>query len=110
VINEEERLVALRDRFALTQEDLECRGAYSRVAKAGLLSDIMNGKLPDRVKIEGQLPFNLQKSEKMVWLFNNVAYLEDKTRTQYVGCSKGVSIRIAKGVYYRVGAFQGQPI
>ena len=56
------------------------------------------------------MPFNFQKSETLVWLFNNVVYLEDKTRTQYVGRSSGVSIRIAKGVYYRVGAFQGQPI
>lgn len=27
-----------------------------------------------------------------------------------VGGSQGVSIRIAKGVYYRVGAFKGQPV
>lgn len=107
---EEAKLVALRDKFALTQGELDRRGAYSKVAKAGVLRDIMNGSLPDRVKIQGQLPFNFQKSETLVWLFNGVAYLEDKTRTQYVGRSSGVSIRIAKGVYYRAGAFQGSPI
>ena len=46
----------------------------------------------------------------MVWVFRPCDYLEDKTRRQYVGGSQGVSFRIAKGVYYRIGAFHGQPI
>jgi hypothetical protein len=71
----------------------------------------MEGKLPRRVTIEsGKLPFNFQKNEQLVWLFQNVEYLEDKTRREYVGKSSGVSIRIAKGVYYRTGAFKGHPI
>jgi len=40
----------------------------------------------------------------------NVEYLEDKTRTQYVGGYQGVSIRVMKGVYYRVGGFRGNPV
>lgn len=108
--SEEAKLISLRNGFNLTQGELDRRGAYSRVAKAGVLRDLLEGKLPERVTIEGNLPFNFQKNEKVVWLFNGVAYLEDKTRTQYVGRSSGASIRICKGVYYRVGAFQGQPV
>jgi len=48
--NEETRLIGLRDKFALTQDELDRRGAYSKVAKAGVLRDILNGKLPGRVK------------------------------------------------------------
>lgn len=36
--------------------------------------------------------------------------LEERTRRSYVGGSQGVSIRLARGVYYRVGAFAGQAI
>ena len=43
-------------------------------------------------------------------MFPRCEYLEDKTRRQYVGGSQGMSFRIMKGVYYRVGAFAGQPV
>jgi hypothetical protein len=36
--------------------------------------------------------------------------LQDKTKRQYAGTSQGVSVRVMKGVYYRVGAFKGQAI
>jgi hypothetical protein len=68
----------------------------------------MNGQFPHRVRVQDDLPFNFQKNEQLIWLFTGVDYLEDKTRTEYVGRSRGVSIRIAKGVYYRVGDFRGQ--
>ncbi len=57
--------------------------------------------------IDGNLPFNLQKTEKLVWVFQDVDYYEEKTRTQYDGGSQGVGIRIAKSMYYKVGAFRG---
>ncbi len=108
--DEENRLVAFRDRFALTQLELDRQGAYSKVVKAAVLRDLMSGILPTRAKIEGQVPFNFQKNEQVIWLFNGVDYLEDNTRTEHVGRSSGVSIRVAKGVYCRVGAFRGHPV
>lgn len=35
---------------------------------------------------------------------------EQRTQRKYIGQSSGISVRLAKGVYYRVGAFQGTPI
>ena len=35
---------------------------------------------------------------------------EQRTRTQYQGGYSGVSVRIAKGVYYRTGGFKGHPV
>jgi hypothetical protein len=61
------------------------------------------------MRVEPNLPINLQKDEEVVWVFPSCEYL-DKTRRQYVGGSQGVSIRIMKGLYYRVGAFAGQPV
>jgi hypothetical protein len=39
-----------------------------------------------------------------------VAYYEQETRREYVGGYQGVSIRIARGLYYRTGGFKGHPV
>ena len=107
---EESSLGKIIEHFALSQQVLDKKGAYSRLVKGTVLRDIMEGNLPERMKVDGNLPFNLHKAEKIVWVFRDVNYYEQKNRTRYVGGSKGVSIRIAKGVYYRVGAFKGERV
>lgn len=107
---EEIRLVAFAEHFELTQEDLDKNGAYTQFVKGLVLRDLMEGKIPERFRPIGHLPFNFQRKEKLIWAFNNVKYYEDRTRRWYTGGSRGVSIRIAKGVYYRVGSFRGHPI
>jgi hypothetical protein len=109
-VQEETALNALKKQFALSQQVLNRGGSYSKLVKGAVLRDIMDGNLPERMKVDGNLPFNLQKKEKIVWVFQNVNYFEEKTRTSYVGGSKGISIRIAKGVYYRTGAFKGERV
>ncbi len=108
--SEEQRLVDFSQQFALAQIDLDKRGAFTKVRKAALLRDILHGVLPPPVPLPDNLAINLQKSEQLVWSFTDVEYLEDRTRRQYVGGSQGVSVRIMKGVYYRVGAFKGHPV
>lgn len=107
---EESALIELKDHFGLSQQILDKTGSYSKLVKGAVLRDIMDGNLPGRIKVDGNLPFNLQKTEKVVWVFQNVNYYEEKTRTRYVGGSQGVSIRIAKGLYYRTGAFKGERV
>ncbi len=107
---EEERLTKLKDRLSLSQDELDKYGARTRAIKAAVIRDVLNGVIPKRFRIEDSLPINLQKGEQVVWAFNPVEYLEDRTRRQYVGGTQGVSVRVMKGVYYRVGAFKGQPI
>ena len=46
------------------------------------------------------------KSETMVWTMGNVDYLEVVTRRERRGSSQGLSIRVARGVYYRPGTFR----
>jgi hypothetical protein len=108
--DEEQRLSAFQQLFSLQQQDLDKNGAYIRVAKAGVLRSLMQGQLPARVAVAGGLPINLQKGESIIWAFRDVQMLEDKTRREYVGRSQGMSFRIMKGVYYRVGGFKGTPV
>lgn len=109
-IDEEQRLMSLASTFSLTQEQLNSTGAYTRAAMNGVLRDIFEGKMPARVKVDGAIPFNFQKEESLIWLFNGVQYFEEKIKRSYEGGYSGVSVRIAKGIYYRTGGFKGHPV
>jgi len=109
-LEEEHQLTQFAAHFNLSQNELDQRGIYTQFVKGAVLREVMEGKIPERVKTDGQLPFNFQKSESLIWVFDGVDYYEDKTRRQYVGGSSGVSIRVAKGVYFRTGGFKGHPV
>lgn len=107
---EEKRLVEFKERFALSQHDLDKNGAFTKIVKAAVLRDVLSGILPQRVSVDGNIPINFQKGEQVAWAFAESKYLENKTRRQFVGGSQGVSVRMMKGVYYRVGAFKGHSV
>ncbi len=86
------------------------RPSYLKLVKAAVIRDLCEGKVPSRLQIDGQLPLVLQKGEQVIWVFKDAKYYESRTRTHYVGGSHGVSLRVMKGVYYRVGAFRGDPV
>lgn len=107
---EEARLAEFAGHFELTQEELDKHGSYTQLVKGAVLRELMEGKVPSRFHPVGDLPFNFQKNEALIWAFSDVAYYEERTRREYVGGSHGVSFRIAKGVYYRIGSFRGRPV
>ncbi len=108
--SEERRLVELKNTLDLTQSELDVDGAYTRVVKAGVLREVLGGQPTSRVSVEGNLPINLQRGESIIWAFSGTELFEERRQRHYVGGSQGVSVRIMKGVYYRVGAFKAQPI
>jgi hypothetical protein len=76
-----------------------------------VLLDILNGKKPNpKITIGGDFPFMLNKNENIVWLFRNITLHQQKVQREYVGRSRGISVRVMKGVYYRTGGFKGHPI
>jgi hypothetical protein len=52
----------------------------------------------------------LERNERVLYAFSDVAYYTVRTRTQSVGGSQGLSVRLTRGVYYRTGSFKGEPI
>ncbi len=111
ISEEEERLLAeLKDHFGLSDDTLDRNGALGRTKKGKVIRELLEGNFPDQYAAAGHLPFNLQKSEQLAWVFNDVKYYEHKKRTEYVGGSRGVSVRVARGVYYRTGAFKGRRV
>lgn len=103
--DEEARLVQLQREFALTQAELG--GSIERLVKAAILRDLDKGLINPRVSVD-DLSINLLRGEVVLWPFNNSELYEFKPQTTYVGGSQGISLRIARGVYYRIGAFKGQ--
>ena len=108
-VDEESYLARVRDHFALTQVELDHNHALSRLAQAAVLRDVTNGVIVTRVKVTGH-PFNFQPAETILWYFNDVKYYKIRTTRRYTGASSGLSIRIAKGVYYRPSVYTGRRV
>jgi len=112
ISNEEENKISdYKKYFNLDQSILNKNGSFEKVAKGLILNDIFQGKLPEnRLNISGNSPFLLEKGETLIWIFQNVGFYEQRSKTTYVGKSNGISIKIAKGVYYKAGQFKGNPV
>ena len=88
---------------------LEKSISYCRYNESLTLRDIQEGIIPMRCGLE-DLSIVLGKSEYVVWIYKNVKAYEEKTGRRYQGRSRGVSFKICKGVYYRVGATDGHSV
>lgn len=105
----EKNLLQFSEKYNLSQEDLDGNKKFEELTKSGIIRQLSEGKIPE-VKYNGMLPFNFQKDEKVVWIFQNVEYSEVKERTRYEGGSIGGSFRVAKGIYFRTSSFRGHPV
>lgn len=104
---EEAQIMRYVQQFGLNQNDLNANGAFTKVVYSCALRDVLEKGITKRAVITFALPFNLQKGESLIWCFRNVACYEEKIHKTYVGRSQGVSFRVMKGVYYRVGGSKG---
>lgn len=107
---EEAQVMSYVQKFGLSQGDLNTNGAFTRLVYGCALRDVLDKGYTSRAVITFQLPFNLQKNETLVWCFRNVACYEEKIYKSYVGQSQGMSFRVMRGVYYRVGSSRGYPV
>ena len=108
---EESKIVNFKDYFNLDQDTLDKNNSYQKLIKGLILRDVFEGNyFHPRVNYEGAIPFILEKDENILWIFQNVEFYEQRTKTTFEGRSQGVSIKIAKGVYYRTGNFKGNPV
>ena len=118
MMEEEERLGLnrYRSKFRLSETVLDREGDFQMFRMASLIGSIIEtGQVPrgDRKAARqqfGRVPFNLMKSEALVWLFHDVGYGEQITRREFTGSSMGMSFRVARGVYVRPGRFKGKTV
>lgn len=108
---EENRIVAFKDYFNLSQTELDNKGNYEKIVQFSILREIAEGNIPDKFNTKGDaVPFILGKNEQIIWVFQDVNYYEETTERSYIGENSGVSMKIANGLYYRTGYFKGKPL
>ena len=108
--DEESALAKYASHFNLTQQGLDGNGAQTSLVQAAVIRDVTQGIVPQRQNVNGRVPFNLMKSETLVWVIQGVDYLETVVRRERQGSSHGLSIRVARGLYYRPSTFRSRPI
>jgi len=109
-MDEENALHRYLDRFNITATQADDNGVLTTLVQAAVIRDIAEGIVPQRQNISGRIPFNLMKSEQLIWVMDGVDYLEVVTRRERRGSSHGLSIRVARGVYYRPGVFRSRSV
>ena len=110
--NEEKRaLNRYRARHNLNAGQLDQNGHFTLFRMMSLLNALSEHSLVPRFDRRAtRLPFNLMKSEEMLWLFSPADYFEQVTQREFRGGSLGVSFRVARGVYIRPSAFRGRSV
>ena len=106
-LDEENALLKYMKHFDLQENEMNRRGVHLNMVQSAALRELSEGIVPQRQIVSGY-PFNLMKSEKLIWCFDRVSYHEVVVRRERRGTSQGVSIRVAKGVYYRPSQFRSQ--
>ena len=109
-LDEESALAKYAAHFGLSQDDTNRNGAQTSLVQAAVIRDVTQGIVPQRQTLSGAIPFNLMKSETLVWVIQGVDYLETVVRRERQGTSHGVSIRVARGLYYSPRQFRSRPI
>lgn len=89
--------------------EFDRNGFLTKLDQSLYLRELQNGNIVALDPVSMALPFVLQKSEKLVHVIDNVQYETIRTRTRRVGGSRGTSVRVAKGLWVRVGGFQSRP-
>ena len=80
-----------------------------RLEQAGILRLVMEGRNPFSRQTGMSLHgIRFMKSEQPVWRFEGVDYQTMKKRVTYSGGSRGMSVRVARGVYARTGSIRAR--
>ena len=107
-LDEEGALSRYLDHFGLSSAEVNRNGSHTDLVKSAVIREAAEGLVPNRLNLNAPAPFNLMKSEQLVWLINGVDYFEVKTRRERRGTSHGLSIRVARGLYYRPSSFRSR--
>jgi len=108
--DQESHLLSVAEKYHIS-EGVKSSPQWDLLGEARAIRMIQNGYLPDNSpNVDGHIPFNLMKSEQLVWLFPESEYLIETTKREFVGGSVGASVRVAKGLYLRSSAFKGRPV
>lgn len=105
---EEEKITAVLGHYSMKASNLP-RYAHEKLVKGIIIRELLQGNYINKVEV-GNNPFNLMKSEKLIYAFSGMSISEIKTVSEYQAGSQGFSFRVMKGVYYHAGGTKGKRI
>lgn len=106
--DEEAYLDEVTTKLGITMDDIPV--ADQRLLGEGLvIRDLLEGNVKPRVNA-ANIPFKILKSEVLVWVFQSVHLSEIKTVKEWQGGAQGVSVRVARGVYWHFGKSRGHRV
>jgi hypothetical protein len=92
---EEDRILDIATTLGLSVGDVP--GLTDKFVKISILRDLDEGKIPDHVTVVGPMPFELERDETIVWIFNGVqGYRQSKPREPLPGRASAIG-RAAPG-------------
>lgn len=94
-------LESILNRFSL---DINQIATFNDFLDLKYLCNLNQGKL-----LEHKTELILKKDE-VCYYFSNCSLVEEKTDVQFVGAYSGISVKIVKGVYYKIGGSKGRRI
>lgn len=103
---EEQRVSDFMDYYKIKKEDLS-HDSLESLVKGALLRDLFESRINPRFNAIN-LPFKLMKKEVLIWAFPSINISEIVTVKEWQRGSQGVSFRVMKGVYWRMGASKGK--
>ena len=108
--DEENALARYLNHFGIDQRHANRNGAQTSMVKAAVIRELTEGVVPQRQNTAGRLPFNLMKSETLVWTMGGVDYLEVVAHRERRGSSQGLNVRVARRLYYRPSTFRSRSV
>ena len=95
------------DHFDLVTDALCSNSSHRKLIKALTLKDLAEGLIPQRYTAS-DLPINLQKSEQLIWVFIDVDYWEQQSKSEVRGTSHGFDMRLGRSLDYEPRQFSSQ--
>ncbi len=106
---EEERIAEIRD--ALGSSITDVTDLSEKLIKIGMLRELNNGELPDRVTVVGPMPIELKRHERVIWIFNEVISFRRRTPPASPPAGTGIAFPATeKDLYCGMRAFANDPI
>ena len=103
-------IVKLYKLMGFTEQDMRKSDGNVAALFSLLLWAVMVHGDPSELAPEHDHPFNLQPGEIPLMFFGSVVYSKETVSRSYQGGYGGMSVRLARGVYYHFGGFKGQRI
>jgi hypothetical protein len=94
--------------MGFTDQDMRGTDGFISAIFSMLLWAVMVHGDPTSLACVSRHPFNLRSGETPLFFFGSVVYAKETVSRSYQGGYGGLSVRLARGMYYHFGGFKGQ--